>query len=239
MLPGASRQESILSGGDEAAARSFLARTFGWMFVGLALSGAIAAWFAASGDTAAYFEDHLGVFLALIVAEVAIIAMTGLGMQRISAQTATTLYCLFAGINGVLFSVVFSVATTADVAPAFLAAAAMFGGAALYGDTTKRDISSSGFLIVMAFGGLMAAALLNAFFASDALYWLVTFAGVLIFAAMTAWTVQALKQMGVERSGGEAENAAIFGAILLSLEFLNILLYALRFFQGSGGGGAP
>ncbi len=228
------RGQTEFAAGEEAAAQSFLARTFGWMFVGLGLSAAVAAILAANGDTAAYFEDHLGVFFALIVAEVAIVAVIGLRTRTLHPQLATTLYCLFAGINGALFSIVFSVATSAEVAPAFAAAAAMFGAAALYGYTTRRDIGSYGFLIAMALGGLLIATFISAVFRAGGLSWLVTYAGIAVFIAMTAWTVQGLKQMGVERSSREAENTAIFGAILLSLEFLNLLLYALRLFNGRG-----
>lgn len=224
-------------GGEEAAAQSFLARTFGWMFVGLGLSAAVAAILAGGADTAAYFEAHLGAFAALVFAEVAIIAVIGLQTDRLHPQVATTLYCLFAGINGALFSIVFSVATSAQVAPAFAAAAGMFGVAALYGYTTGRDIGSSGFLIVMALGGVLIASFISVFAASSALSWLVTLGGIAVFMAMTAWTVQDLKRLGVERSGAAAENTAIFGAILLSLELLNLVLYALRALNGGGQGG--
>lgn len=224
------------SGGD-ASSQSFVVRSFAWMFVGLALSAGIAAWFAANGNTAAYFEDHPLVFVGLLLAELGIVAGLGLGMRRIGAQTAAFLFCLFAGINGLVFSIVFSLYTSAEIAPAFAAAAGMFGAMVLYGYFTKRDLDSLGSLLFMGFVGLLLALLFNLIWASTALYWLTTLGGVAIFAGMTAWNVQKLKEMGAERSGVEAENMAIFGALLLCLEFANLFLYMLRFFGGPGGPG--
>lgn len=224
---------AISATGSGAAAKSFVARTFGWMFIGLGLSAVVAAWFAANGDTVAYFEDHLGVFVGLLVAEFALILAIGLGIGRIGAQAATFLYCLWSGVNGVLLSVVFSAYTSAEIAPAFAASAGMFGTAALYGYLTEQDLGSLRGLLVMGLSGLILATFINVFVASSGLYWLTTFAGIAIFLAMAAYTVQGIEQMGAERSGSEAENAAIFGALLLSLEFLNVFLYVLRFFQSS------
>jgi FtsH-binding integral membrane protein len=221
----------------DADPQSFVVRSFGWMFVGLALSAGVAAWFAANGDTATYFEDHPLVFVGLLLAELGIVAGLGLGVRRIGAQTATFLFCLFAGINGLVFSVVFSLYTSAQIAPAFAAAAGMFGAMVLYGYFTKRDLDSFGSLLFMGFVGLLLALLFNLIWASTTLYWLTTFGGVTIFAGMAAWNVQKLKEMGAERSGVEAENLAIFGALLLCLEFANLFLYMLRLFGGSGGPG--
>lgn len=205
------------------------------MFCGLVLSAGVAAWFAA-GDAGAYFEDHPLVFVGLLVATIGLMAAIGLGVSRLSAQVAAFLYFLFVAINGVLLSVVFDAYTSAEIAPAFLAAAGMFGVAALYGSRTERDLGDLRSFVFIGFWGFFFAFWLNLIFASSALYWLVTFAGVAIFLAMTAITSQKLAELGAQRSGVEAENLAVFGALLLYLELLNAFLYLLRFSGGRGSG---
>lgn len=200
-----------------AAVRSFVVRTYGWMLCGLVLSAGVAAWLAA-GNAGAYFEDHPLVFVALLVATIGLMAAIGLGVDRLSAQVAAFLYFLFVAINGVVLSVVFDAYTSAEIAPAFLAAAGMFGVAALYGYRTERDLGDLRSFVFIGFWGFFFAFWLNLVFASSALYWLVTFAGVALFLAMTMITSQKLAELGAQRSGVEAENLAVFGALLLYLE---------------------
>lgn len=216
------------------AVRSFVIRTYGWMCAGLLLSGGIAVWFAA-GDSAGYFEDHPLTFVLLLVALIGLMAAIGLGVNRLSAQVAAFLYFLFVAINGVVFSVVFDAYTSAQIAPAFFAAAAMFAVAAAYGYFTERDLGDLRSLVFIGFWGMVFAFWLNLLFASGALYWIVTFGGVAVFLLMTAITSQKLVEVGAERSGVEAENMAVFGALLLYLELLVALLYLLRF-SGSNSG---
>jgi FtsH-binding integral membrane protein len=218
----------------DEAQRSFLVRTFGWMFVGLGLTAAVALIFSSTGNAADYFEANPGVYVALLVAEIVLVGVLGLGMRRLGTQTAAFLYCLFAGVSGVLFGVVFDLYTAAQIAPAFAIAALMYGGAAAYGGLTRRDLGDLGSLLFLGGLGLLLALIFNIFWPSNGMYWLTTLGGVAIFTGMTAWTVQSLKDFAAGRDDRETENAAIYGAVLLSLEFLNVLLYALRFF-GPGG----
>jgi uncharacterized protein len=235
-VPESPRESAGASGGAyyEEAQRGFLVRTFGWMFVGLSLTAAVALIFASGGDAPDYFEANPGVFVALLIAEIALVAILGLGMRRLGTQVAAFLYCLFAGVSGVLFGVVFDLYTSAQIAPAFAIAALMYGGAAAYGGLTRRDLGQLGSLLFLAGLGLLLALIFNLFWPSNGMYWLTTLGGVAIFSGMTAWTVQSLKEFAVGRDARETETAAIFGAVLLSLEFLNLLLYVLRFF-GPGG----
>ena len=107
----------------------------------------------------------------------------------------------------------------------------MFGGVALWGYVTKRDLSTMGTVLFMALIGLILASVVNLFLANEAIYWITTYAGVAIFAGLTAYDMQKIK--GFARAGleGDAEDrAAIMGALALYLDFINLFLFLLRIF---------
>ncbi len=141
---------------------------------------------------------------------------------------AIGLFFLYAGLNGVLFSFVFELYTKQSIFTAFLVAAAMFGAMAAWGYFTDRDLSGLGSILLMALVGLIVATVVNVFVANDALYWVTTYAGVLIFALLTAYDMQKLKRYG--EAGGDEERRAIQGALALYLDFINLFLYLLRIF---------
>jgi uncharacterized protein len=210
------------------AGRAFLIRTYVWMAVGLGLSGGVAAWFSASADVATYFEDNPLVFAGLLLAELGLMVGLGLGLRRIGEQTAVFLYCLFVAINGVVLAVVFDVYSSAEIVPAFLACAGMFGAMAIYGARTQRDLRRFGPSLFMASMGVLFALLFNLFWRGGDLSWLVSFGAVALFAAMTAWTTQALESFGAEQADAETEKLAVFGALLLYLMLINMVIFVLR-----------
>ena len=107
----------------------------------------------------------------------------------------------------------------------------MFGGMAAYGYVTKRDLTSMGSILFMALIGLIIGSIVNIFWANSVLYWLVTFAGVIIFAGLTAYDMQKLKRIGESGIDGEsAQKVSILGALSLYLDFINMFLFLLRIF---------
>lgn len=215
----------------QIARQSFLTSVFGWMFVGLALTAGIAAYTAASSDVLAWFEDNPWIYLALIVAMFGLVIAITAGINRISAPIAVFLFALFSAVNGFLFAAIVEVYSTASIAASFFTAAGMFAGMAVFGYVTKRDLSSMGSILFMGLIGVIIGSIVNIFWANSVLYWLVTFAGVLVFCGLTAYDMQKIKKMGESGIDGEAaQKASIIGALALYLDFINLFLFMLRIF---------
>jgi uncharacterized protein len=214
--------------------QAFMTSVFGWMFVGLALTAGIAAYVAASGDMLAWFEDHQLAYFGMFAGQLALVVAISAGINKISYSVAVFLFAAFAALNGFTFSVILEIYTTASIATTFAVTAGMFGGMATYGYVTKRDLTSMGSILFMALIGLIIGSVVNIFWANSVLYWLVTFAGVLIFAGLTAFDMQKLKQIGESGIEGEsAQKASILGALSLYLDFINMFLFLLRIFGNS------
>jgi uncharacterized protein len=212
--------------------RSFLTRVMGWMFAGLATTGVIAWALGTSEDAVSWFDDHPWVFIALIVAQLVLVAGLSFRIQSLSPQIAAAVFLGYAALNGLTFSMIFAVYTTTSIAGAFFVTSAMFAALALFGWTTKRDLSSLGSIAFMALIGLILATLVNLFWANEALYWITTYAGVAIFAALTAYDMQKIKEINVRgNTGTDADKReAILGALALYLDFINLFLFVLRIF---------
>lgn len=156
-------------------------------------------------------------------------------INRMSAGTAQMVFWGFAALMGLSIAWIFAVFTGISIAQTFLATAAGFGALSLYGYTTERDLSGWGKFLMMGVIGLIVASLLNIFFfESTALHWAVSFLGVLIFAGLTAYDTQQIKNEFLEmRSGGIGEammqKGAIMGALRLYLDFLNMFMFLLQF----------
>jgi len=209
---------------------SFVHRVFAWMAIGLALTGAIAV---VVGNTVSetWWEDHAGLLIGLIVAELALVFGLSFLINRIPAVVAIGAYFLYCALNGVTLSIIFAVYTSASIAATFFVTAGMFGAMATYGWVTKRDLSKLGAILFMALIGLILASIVNLFIANDALYWITTYAGVVIFAGLTAYDMQKIKKLNEAGLEGEAEQrAAVMGALALYLDFINLFLFLLRIF---------
>lgn len=153
-------------------------------------------------------------------------------INRISSTVALLLFFLYAASVGVIFALVFELYTAQSIFTTFLVTAGMFGALALFGYTTERDLSGIGSIPFMALVGLILATIVNIFWANEILYWVTTYAGVIIFAGLTAYDMQKIKQYGEGGEGGEAgDKAAVQGALALYLDFINLFLFLLRIFS--------
>ncbi len=204
---------------------------YGWMCVGLALSGLI-AWYTA---TSGLFESVLQGpgFMVCIVAELVLVIVLSLTIGKMPVALAYLMFIGYAALNGLTLSVVFIAYELPLVQKAFFITAGMFGGLALWGTFTKGDLSSIGSVCGMALWGLIIGSVVNLFTHSSGLDWILTFAGIIIFTGLTMYDAQKIKQMAlVEDSLDSASlhRAGIMGALALYLDFVNLFLYILRFF---------
>lgn len=211
--------------------QAVLTRVYAWMTAGLLTTGAIAMFVSSSSVLVNLIFGVPFLFLGLIIAELAVVWVLSANLMRLAPAVATGLFLGYAALNGLTLSVIFLAYTAASVASTFFITAGTFAVMSLVGYTTKRDLSGLGGLLSMALIGLIIASIVNIFMASSALYWLITYVGVLIFVALTAYDTQKIKRMIAQVRGEDAEHrVAIYGALNLYLDFINLFIYLLRIF---------
>jgi uncharacterized protein len=212
----------------------FLQRVFAWMFLGLCITGGVAAAIGSSDQLLTDITESPGIVLGVIVAQLVLVLVLVFALPRISVGLATFLFLLYSATVGVTFAFIFELYTTQSIFTAFLITAGMFGALAVWGALTDMDLSKVGSIAFMALIGLILATIVNIFWANDTLYWITTYAGVAIFAALTAYDMQKLNQINKQGLSGDAEGrAAIMGALALYLDFINLFLFLLRIFGQS------
>ena len=212
-------------------AQGFLAKVFGWMFIGLVITGLVAAAIGSNEALLTDISESPWLMIGLIVLQLVLVITISAAINRLSPAVALALFFLYAASVGVLFAFIFELYTTQSIFTTFLVTAGMFGAVAIWGWVTKRDLSTMGTVLLMALIGLILATLVNVFWANETLYWITTYAGVAIFAGLTAYDMQKIKGYAQAGLGGEAEQrASILGALALYLDFVNLFLYLLRIF---------
>jgi len=155
-------------------------------------------------------------------------------INRISAGAAQMMFWAFGAVMGLSIAWIFAVYTQMSIAQTFFATAAAFGGLSLWGYTTKKDLSGMGTFLMMGLIGLIVASIINIFLGSEPLHWAISIIGVLIFAGLTAYDTQSIKNEYLTMRttpGGEAwlEKGAVMGALRLYLDFINMFMFLLQF----------
>jgi FtsH-binding integral membrane protein len=173
---------------------------------------------------------NLPVMIGLFIATLALVWTISAAVNRLSAGAATALFMLYSALMGLLLSSVFLMYTRASIASTFMVTALTFGVMSVYGMVTKRDLTRLGSLLFMALIGLIIASLVNIFLRSPAMYWIITYAGVLIFVGLTAYDTQRLKGIAIQTAHDPrmAARYAVNGALTLYLDFINLFLLLLR-----------
>jgi uncharacterized protein len=172
-----------------------------------------------------------GAMFGIVIAELALVLVISSALRAINASAATLLFLLFAALNGLMLSTIFLVYSLPSIGATFLACAAMFAVMSVYGMVTKTDLTSLGKILFMALIGLIVATIVNIFVASTFLYWMVSYGGVIIFAGLTAYDTQRLRQLALRigSDGALSARMSIVGALMLYLDFINMFLFLLRF----------
>ena len=208
--------------------RQSVTRAFVWMTLGLAITGLTALFVADSNLIEVLFSS--GSFWMLVIAELAVVWFLSSRIMKLSMPVATAAFALYSLLNGVTLSPIFLVYTGESITSTFFITAATFGTMAVFGYTTKRDLSSWGSYLMMALIGLIIASVVNIFLGSSLLMWAVSYLGVLLFVGLTAYDTQQLKAMIAASIGDEEQTkkVALLGALNLYLDFINLFIYLLR-----------
>lgn len=215
-----------------AEQQRFMVRVYGWMGAALVLTGLMAAYTASSQYLLEIVFSNRLTFYGLIILELVAVGVITRMINSMSAMTASLLFIAYALLNGLTFSVIFLVYTAESISSTFFVTAGTFGVMSIYGYMTKTDLTKLGSFLFMALVGLIIASVVNWFMNSPVLYWITTFAGVLIFTGLTAYDTQKVKNMLTIGNEGteEYQKQSILGALTLYLDFINLFLYLLRIF---------
>jgi FtsH-binding integral membrane protein len=214
---------------EETDVRAFMSTVYLWMAAALVVTAVVAA--AVANDTRFVLSlFSSGLFWVFAIGELVLVVVLGAAIQRLSAPVATMIFVGYSALNGVTLSIIFLVYTDASIATTFLVTAGTFGLMSIYGFTTRRDLTTWRNLLVMGLIGFVIASIVNLFLRSDALYWILTYAGILVFVGLTAYDTQKLKRMAESglASGEMVQKLSILGALTLYLDFINLFLLLLR-----------
>ena len=222
---------SYSGSGVQTAQVTLMKSLYLWMSVALAVTGITAMAVDASYQLQQLLFSGKYTFLVLVVAELALVIYLSARIASMSFASAMVSFLAYSFLNGLTLSVVFLAYTKSSIASTFFVTAGTFAAMSLYGYFTKKDLSSWGNLFFMALIGLIIATIVNVFWANTTLYWITTYAGVLIFVGLTAYDTNRIKQMLANQEVNEGtQKLALLGALTLYLDFINMFLYLLRIF---------
>ncbi|BCX02281.1 MAG: membrane protein [Candidatus Roseilinea sp.] len=217
---------------DPAIERAFITRVYGWMAIALAITGLVATATASDPALMAWIFDTPFALLAIVIVQLIIVVVLSAAVNRLSTGVATGLFIAYAALTGFTFSTLFYVYTAESIGMVFFITAGTFALVSLYGFTTKTDLTRVGNLAFMGLIGILLSSLVNLFLRSEAIYWIVTYVGILVFVGLIASNTQRIKRMayGLGDDGELRSKASVVGALSLYLSFINLFLLLLRIF---------
>jgi hypothetical protein len=208
--------------------RLFFRSVYGWMFGGL-MTTAFASFAVTQSIALQKLLFGTGLWIGLILAELGLVIFLGVRLTKMSATAASVTFLGYSLLNGLTLSCVFLAYTQSSIVNAFLGAAAMFGAMALYGTITKRDLTSWGSFFMMGLIGVVLMSVINIFMHSARLNFMIGVIGIFVFLGLTAYDHQKLR-VWAHAGGPQQHNLAVFGALNLYLDFVNLFLLMLRLF---------
>ena len=219
--------------------RAYMLSVYNYMAAGVALTGVVAYLTSVLAGSSVETLTPLGQALyvsplkwVVMLAPLGFVLFLGARMEQMSAGTAQIVFWAFAAVMGVSLSSIFLVFTAQSITQIFFVTAATFGALSLWGYTTKRDISGWGSFLFMGVVGIVIAALVNLFLQSSALQFAISVIGVLVFAGLTAYDTQRIKDgyLMVRGDAAMMAKSAIMGALSLYLDFINMFVMLLNLF---------
>lgn len=218
--------------------RAHMNKVYATMSVGLLVTAGAAWGIGTSPAMLSIFRDPMTLQpnilgWAVMFAPLIMVFAFGAMINRLSAAGAQLFFYAFSAVMGISISWIFSVFTGVSIVQTFLITAIAFAGLSLYGYTTKRNLSGMGTFLIMGLIGIIVASIVNIFLASSALHFVISVLGVLIFAGLTAYDTQTIKNTYIDHARQMDEEwlgkAAIMGALNLYLDFINLFMFLLQF----------
>jgi FtsH-binding integral membrane protein len=224
---------SISSANIDAGLRAHMNKVYALMSIGLFLTGGVAYIVGNNETLVMSLFTGMSRWVVMFAPLIVVFAM-GSMINRLRASTAQLIFYAFSALMGLSISYIFMIYTSVSIAQTFLVTSIAFAGLSLYGYTTKRNISGMGSFLIMGVIGLIVASIVNIWMQSPALMYAISVIGVLIFAGLTAYDTQKIKntyiQMAQNGQNEWIEKSAIMGALSLYLDFLNMFMFLLHLF---------
>ncbi len=214
------------SAGDLAEQKLFT-KVFAWMTLALGLTAVVSMLTISTGLVNLILGNGI-IFFGLVIGELIMVFVLAGKIESMSPSTAQLVFFGYAALNGLTFSAIFLAYTSTSIVSTFAVTAGIFGFMAVYGYKTDRDLTSFGSFALMGLVGIIIASLVNMFLQSTMLYWIITYAGVIIFTGLVAYDTQKIKRMA--QQGVTGDKVAVMGALALYLDFINLFIYLLRIF---------
>jgi len=214
----------------DAGLRRYMLSVYNYMASGVLLTGIVAMAFASSGLAYQVLAGPGILKYVIMFAPLAFVMVLSFGIGRLSTVAAQGLYWAYAAVMGLSLSSIFLVYTGTSIAQTFFATAAAFAGLSLFGYTTKKDLSGFGTFLIMGVVGLLVASLINLFLKSSVMDLVISCMGVLLFAGLTAYDTQKIKNIYAQVAGTDmVGKSVVMGALNLYLDFINMFMFLLRF----------
>jgi len=219
----------------EVMSKTFTAKVFSWMFVGLGITGFISYIFAATPSLIGLLYTATGMSIfgwIVLFAPLGLVLLMGAGVNKLSYPAMVGVFFIFSALMGMSLSSIFLVYTASSIFTVFLISAAMFGVMALVGYTTHTDLTKFGSLMFMLLIGIIIASMVNIFMHSASFSYMISFLSVAVFTGLTAYDVQKIKRIGaqINEDGSTTGKLAISAALSIYLDFINLFLALLRIF---------
>lgn len=216
----------------EDFANSFVGTVYYWMCSALIISGALAYFCSQSAAVMSFLLEPGWLFFGLVIADFVLVLVLSAVIDKLSFVVALVMFLLYSALNGVVLSTLFLVYELGSIMQVFAITVGMFGGMAVYGSITDRDLSGMGEAFYMAIWGLILAGIVHVFFQNSMFELLMSIVGVVIFAGITAYDSQQLKAFGMQANmeDDSTQKYALLGALTLYLDFINLFIYLLRLF---------
>jgi FtsH-binding integral membrane protein len=225
----------------DAGLRAHMLRVYNYMAAAVALTGVV-AWFTynaavitdAAGQITGLTAFGQAIFsgpmvIVLLLGTLGLVFFISFRIHKLQFTTALTLFMAYAALLGVMLSSVFLAYTGGSITRVFFISAASFGALSLWGYTTQRDLSGMGSFLIMGLFGIIIASLVNLFLKSSGLDWMISIIVVGVFAGLTAYDTQRIKEMySAADDAGTLGRKAVMGALSLYLDFINLFLMLLR-----------
>lgn len=218
---------------DSGFVAKYIAKVYGWMFLGLGITAVVAFLVASSPLAQSVLFGNRLVFFGLFIAQIFLVGFLSLRIQKMSSTTATAIFLGYAGLMGLTFSAFIIAYSAASLVTVFAITAGTFGVMSAVGYFTKQDLTSFGKIMIMGLVGVVIASIVNIFMESKMLYWIISYVGVAVFVGLIAYDTQKIKAYALLDSEEDRKRGAILGALSLYLDFINLFIMLLRLFGGS------
>ncbi|WP_287405684.1 Bax inhibitor-1/YccA family protein [Candidatus Brachybacter algidus] len=207
-----------------------MSKVYGWMFLALSVTAVVAGYVSQSEAILSMLLSSRFLFFGLLIGQLFLVGFLTMRLEKMSVNMATTIFFLYAALNGLTFAVLLLMYTPASLMGVFGITAGTFGIMSAVGYFTKQDLTGFGQIMLFGLIGVIVASVVNFFMQSEMLYWIISYVGVAVFVGLIAYDTQKIKGYALLETEEQRKKGAILGALALYLDFINLFIYLLRLF---------